>query len=215
MKDKLGSIVMKRYGGGRESDELCEVVSSLAEPSYHLRQPDGHVFTWAQSLTRPATHEEEVAYWRARAERTEGAKGDVFDRVGEAMEGIACRTPPLPIPPRAAKLELWETDYFDRSRVVAVTAAPWGERRAAKNAMLHFDGGAMMEVDKTVAEAVAWVNGSEPPPAVQPVTLEGILRGAAISCTSNGEGWGSITISFKRLEDAQACHRLLSEMRAG
>ncbi len=63
----LGSIVRQRDGQGNES-KLCQVRSMLNEPSAELVDENGHTFHWAQSLTRRATPEEEIAYWKAQAE---------------------------------------------------------------------------------------------------------------------------------------------------
>jgi hypothetical protein len=54
--------------GQRNEHELCQVRSMLNEPSAELVDEKGHVFHWAQSLTRPATQEEIIAYWKAQAE---------------------------------------------------------------------------------------------------------------------------------------------------
>lgn len=67
MKTGLGDIVMKVFGNGEEAG-LCEVVSLLDEPSAELIGSDGKAFQWAQSLTRPATPEESMAYWKSQAE---------------------------------------------------------------------------------------------------------------------------------------------------
>jgi hypothetical protein len=66
-----GDIVMKRYGTGTESGELGEVAGMYSEPTACLVAPDGHKYWWAQSLTRPATPDEVVHYWKARALKAE------------------------------------------------------------------------------------------------------------------------------------------------
>jgi len=45
-----------------------EAVSYLGEPSYYVKK-DGDTcgFHWAESITREATPEEQIKYWRARA----------------------------------------------------------------------------------------------------------------------------------------------------
>lgn len=63
----LGDIVRQKDGQGNEG-KLCEVLSMLNEPSAKLVDETGSAFHWAQSLTRPATPEEVVAYWKAQAE---------------------------------------------------------------------------------------------------------------------------------------------------
>lgn len=73
MSDVFGKIVVKRYGTGDERGELCEVVFTINQPVYQLRTPEsGELFTWCQSLTRPATPEEQIEYWRRRALAAEG-----------------------------------------------------------------------------------------------------------------------------------------------
>lgn len=69
--DLLGTVVMKRYGTGEIGKEACEVLSSLEEPSFQLVSVEGESFTWAQSLTRPATPEEAIEYWKARTRYAE------------------------------------------------------------------------------------------------------------------------------------------------
>lgn len=64
---QLGEVVIQRFGHGEEG-KPCEVRSILDEPSATLVDAEGHSFQWAQSLTRPATPDEAVAYWKAQAE---------------------------------------------------------------------------------------------------------------------------------------------------
>ncbi len=63
----LGDIV-RQMDGQRNEGRLCEVRSMLNEPSAELVDEAGHLFHWAQSLMRPASLEETVAYWKAQAE---------------------------------------------------------------------------------------------------------------------------------------------------
>ena len=71
--DKLNTIV--RVCTGTENTEqrkssdgnFCEVVSICNEPTYQLRDSNGHHFHWAQSLTRPASEQETIEYWKNRA----------------------------------------------------------------------------------------------------------------------------------------------------
>jgi hypothetical protein len=49
-----------------------EAVSYLGEPSYYVKKDgDTRGFHWAESITREATLEEQVEYWRKRAEDAE------------------------------------------------------------------------------------------------------------------------------------------------
>jgi hypothetical protein len=48
-----------------------ECFGYLDEPSYLISTPAGQV-SWAASITREATTEEQIAYWRDRAFRAEG-----------------------------------------------------------------------------------------------------------------------------------------------
>jgi len=42
-----------------------EAVSYLGEPSYYVKKDDGtRGFHWAESITREATPEEQIEYWR-------------------------------------------------------------------------------------------------------------------------------------------------------
>jgi hypothetical protein len=49
-----------------------QAIGFLPEPSVIIDTGDGHVH-WIASICRLATHDEEVAYWRDRAERAETA----------------------------------------------------------------------------------------------------------------------------------------------
>ena len=75
MRVELGTIVVKRYGTGDEHGELAEVVSIINSPTYELKDTSGNIYTWVQNITRPATVEETIAYWRERARRAEEAGG--------------------------------------------------------------------------------------------------------------------------------------------
>ncbi|GEM_PF-5869265 len=63
---KIGEIVRVVTQG--TEGKLCEVRSMLNLPSAELVDEDGHSFHWAQSLTRPATNEETVSFWKNQAE---------------------------------------------------------------------------------------------------------------------------------------------------
>ena len=71
--DQLGTVVIPRYGTGTEG-EAAEIVSICDAPSFTLVPADGRPFSWRQDLTRAATRDEELAYWKERA-RTEGRRG--------------------------------------------------------------------------------------------------------------------------------------------
>lgn len=111
-------------------------------------------------------------------------------------------------------LEKWETDYFDRSRVVAVAKDADGRGYA----QLIFDGGARVPVDKSVEDAVAWVNGREEESAdISPgeATIIGAsLAGVGISCRSDGLTY-SVQIYCATLQRAQELHRTLVTLRDG
>lgn len=68
--DKLNTVVVKRYGTG-ESSELALVVSICDAPTYTLLDVSGARYSWRQDLTRPATADESIRYWRERAETAE------------------------------------------------------------------------------------------------------------------------------------------------
>jgi hypothetical protein len=64
---ELEQIVRRKTGVGQE-EELCQVVATSDHPTATLLTSDGQRITWAQHLTRPATPEEIVEYWKASAE---------------------------------------------------------------------------------------------------------------------------------------------------
>lgn len=72
--DKLGTVVMKRFGHDPRYVESALVISTCDAPSFQLRAPDGSEYHWRQDFTREATAEEAAEYWRKRAESAEGRR---------------------------------------------------------------------------------------------------------------------------------------------
>jgi hypothetical protein len=71
---QLGTVVVKRYGTGRENvNETAEVISVCGAPSFGLVDTEGRRYNWRQDLTRPATVEETIDYWKRRAASAERA----------------------------------------------------------------------------------------------------------------------------------------------
>jgi hypothetical protein len=77
---KLGKVVRKVYGTNESTDGYAEVVAVCSVPSYTLRDEQGTTYSWRQDLTRPASLEEELAYWKARAQAAERRVEDVNQR---------------------------------------------------------------------------------------------------------------------------------------
>lgn len=72
--DKLGTVIIQRSGAvcNTSGDGRAALIVSICDaPTYGLIAADGTRFHWRQDLTRPATEEETVEYWRRRAERAE------------------------------------------------------------------------------------------------------------------------------------------------
>lgn len=84
--DKLGMIVVKRYGTGTEDGEFAEVVSYCDAPSFHLRSPDGSEYHWREDLTRPASANEVVQYWQQRAATYERLANKTQECLIKAMD---------------------------------------------------------------------------------------------------------------------------------
>lgn len=64
---EIETIVRRKDGMGQEH-ELCQVVSTADHPTATLVNAKGERVSWAQHLTRPATQEEIIEYWKACAE---------------------------------------------------------------------------------------------------------------------------------------------------
>lgn len=69
--DKLGTIVVKRYGTGDKMGEAAEIVSICNAPTFGLITTAGIHYNWRQDLTRPATEQEAAEYWKQRALKAE------------------------------------------------------------------------------------------------------------------------------------------------
>ncbi|MEM6326364.1 MAG: hypothetical protein AAF791_04530 [Bacteroidota bacterium] len=69
MGPNLVERVVRVNRGG--SSELARVVSYTDRPTFGLQLQDGRHITWQAGLCEEATHEEEVRYWRERAEAAE------------------------------------------------------------------------------------------------------------------------------------------------
>lgn len=72
----IETVVRKCYGPETPEQraaggEFAVIVGVVDEPTYILAGLDGKQYSWCQSLTRSATSEETVAYWRDRAKRAE------------------------------------------------------------------------------------------------------------------------------------------------
>lgn len=72
--DLLGTVVVQRFGTGAEGDASA-ILTICDAPTFGLIRADGHHFDWRQDLTRPATTEEALAYWRERALNAEKKSG--------------------------------------------------------------------------------------------------------------------------------------------
>ncbi|EKT4105716.1 hypothetical protein QEG46_001692 [Stenotrophomonas maltophilia] len=74
MTDLCGKLAVATYGTGGVRF-IGEVIGFQPQPTYILERPDGVIEHWVAELVRPATAEEEVAYWRHRALVSEQAVG--------------------------------------------------------------------------------------------------------------------------------------------
>ncbi len=72
MTEPLNKIVMVRTGPGTELG-LHRVVAYIDRPTFSLEPVSGLQLHWVAELCREATKDEEIAYWRARAEKAERA----------------------------------------------------------------------------------------------------------------------------------------------
>ncbi len=75
MSDLLGMIVVAVDGVTGEPNFVGECFGYMGEPTYMMTKEDGTRATWAQSITRVATPDEELAYWRNRAMQAEKMRG--------------------------------------------------------------------------------------------------------------------------------------------
>src|ERR1051325_5280197 len=86
--EKLNTVVVKRYRGTGENQEpeLALVVSSCDAPTYGLQDASGHRYHWRQDLTRAATPDEAIKYWRERAEKAERLLDKSIAATSKAMD---------------------------------------------------------------------------------------------------------------------------------
>ena len=78
MTERILGTVVRKCSGPESHDqrlssdgEFAEIVGAYSEPTYILKDVFGDEITWVQSLTRPASPAETIAYWEDRAKRAE------------------------------------------------------------------------------------------------------------------------------------------------
>lgn len=95
--DKLNTVVIKRYAstGENQEPELALVITSCEAPTFGLLDTSGNQYHWRQDLTRAATPDESIKYWRGRAEIAErtleksiAATNQAIDRNFELIERL-------------------------------------------------------------------------------------------------------------------------------
>ncbi|EKT4090777.1 hypothetical protein QEG23_000247 [Stenotrophomonas maltophilia] len=74
MTELCGKLAAATYGTSG-TRFVGEVIGYQPQPTYIIQLPDGRIEHWVAGLVRPASVEEEIAYWRNRALAAEQTGG--------------------------------------------------------------------------------------------------------------------------------------------
>lgn len=74
MTELCGKLAAATYGTAG-TRFVGEVIGYQPQPTYIFQLPDGSIEHWVADLVRPASVEEEIAYWRNRALAAEQTGG--------------------------------------------------------------------------------------------------------------------------------------------